>query len=272
MKSTVRSQFNPAGLITVIVMCLLVAGLAMSRAQWLPKLQAIVQPEKTENHPAHKAGPAITHDSALPKQPPNNHVDCTKVPCLALTFDDGPHPQQTTRLLDILDREKAHATFFLVGSRVPGQEVLVRRMFYAGHEIGNHSWNHADMTKLSPTDILNQVNQTQAAIAAANVPAPKLFRPPYGAVNATVRSTVPMTLALWNDDPLDWKGEDPAKLSESIIAYARPGGVIDLHDIYPVTVDAMDIAIPVLKTKYHLVTFSEMTNVQPGQRGEYFGR
>lgn len=254
--------------ICVLAMLLLCIGLVLARHQWISFAKDIIQPAGRQ---AHLVAPVVP-DPVLITQPPKAAVDCSKVACLALTFDDGPHPHNTSRLLDVLDRENVRATFFLVGSRVHGQEPLLRRMFYAGNEIGNHSWNHPDMTTLQPDQMLQQVNMTQAAIASAQVPAPTLFRPPYGAVNASVRSTVPLTLALWNDDPLDWKGKDPAHLKDIIVAHARTGGVIDLHDIYDVTVDAMALAIPELKTKYQLVTFSELMNTQPGLRGEYFGR
>lgn len=204
--------------------------------------------------------------------PPTVHIDCAAVPCLALTFDDGPNPVTTPRILDILDTEKIHATFFVVGSRVPGQEATLRRMYAAGHEIGSHSWSHPDLTGLSTGQIMQQVNQTQSVITAAGVPAASLFRPPYGAVNASVKSTVPMTLAMWNIDPLDWQLKDPAKVRDMVIAQAKPGGVIDMHDIYPVTVDSLQQTIQALRPHYQFVTFSQLFDLYPGQRGEYFGR
>lgn len=268
MSTQIESNTGSAVRIGIIVVLLLCIGVVLTRSQWTRFAKSVIQPSSHQSYEIAHVVPA----PALITQPPKAAVDCGKIACLALTFDDGPHPQNTARLLDILEREKVRATFFIVGSRVSGQEPLLRRMFYAGNEIGNHSWNHPDMTTLQPDQMLQQVNQTQAAIAGAQVPAPTLFRPPYGAVNTSVRSTVPLTLALWNDDPLDWKGKDPVHLKDIITAHARRGGVIDLHDIYGVTVDAMALAIPELKTKYQLVTFSELMNTQPGQRGEYFGR
>jgi peptidoglycan-N-acetylglucosamine deacetylase len=205
-------------------------------------------------------------------QAPRQHVDCTKEPCIALTFDDGPNPITTPQILDVLQRHNARASFFLVGSRVPGQERLVRRMFYSGHEIGNHSWSHPDFTRLSPAQMVEQVNRTQAVIAAAGVPAPTLFRPPYGAVNDTVKASVPLTFAMWNVDPLDWKAKDPHQATQLMLAEARPGAVFDLHDIYANTAQSLDPVIVELQKHYQLVTFSELMNLQPGQQGEYFGR
>lgn len=208
----------------------------------------------------------------VPVQRAPQPVDCAREPCIALTFDDGPNPITTPYVLDVLDRHEVRASFFLVGSRVEGQEELVRRMFYAGHEIGNHSWNHPDFTQLTPEEILNQIYRTQAAISAADVPAPKTFRPPYGSVNATVKTTVPLTIALWNVDPLDWHGYDHITAAEILVSQSRSGAIIDLHDIYHSTAYSLEPAIIELKKHYKLVTFSELTNIQPGQQGVYYGR
>ncbi len=227
--------------------------------------------------PAHLSNVTLSSDDMssrlhLPSKPLRKPVDCGKVTCLALTFDDGPNPVTTPEVLDVLERQDVPATFFVVGSRVAGQEKLLRRMFYDGNEIGNHSWSHPDLTTLTNDQILDQVNRTQAAVITAGLPAPVLFRPPYGAVDATVRSTIPMTIAMWNGDPLDWKEKDPMKVKDSIVSQAKPGGVLDMHDIYGITAEALGPAIDELKTKYTFVTFSQLFDMQPGQRGEYFGR
>ncbi|MGF7228682.1 MAG: polysaccharide deacetylase family protein [Candidatus Saccharibacteria bacterium] len=199
-------------------------------------------------------------------------VDCAHVSCLALTFDDGPNPITTPQILDALERDHVPATFFVVGSRAYGQKNLLRRMFFDGDEIGDHSWNHPDLTALTSSQIMDQVAQTQAAVMAAGLPAPTLFRPPYGAVNANVRSTIPLTIAMWNGDPLDWKEKDVNKVIDSIVGQAKPGGVLDMHDIYGVTAQAIGPAIDQLRDKYTFVTFSQLFDLQPGQRGEFFGR
>lgn len=211
--------------------------------------------------------------STPPPQPERTpRPDCAHVPCIALTFDDGPNPITTAQVLDILDREQVHATFFVVGSRIANQGALLRRMYSAGHEIGSHSWSHPDLTSMSPDQVMRQVNLTQAAIIREGIPAPTLFRPPYGAVNPTVRNIIPMTLAMWNIDPLDWQTKDPNKVRDAIVSHAKPGAVVDLHDIYPVTVESLAPTIHALRSQYQFVTFSELFNLDSGQRGEYFGR
>jgi peptidoglycan/xylan/chitin deacetylase (PgdA/CDA1 family) len=199
-------------------------------------------------------------------------VDCARVDCLALTFDDGPNPVVTPQVLDILERHHARATFFVIGLHVPGNEALVRRMHGAGNEIGNHSWAHPDFTTLNPQQIQEQIDQTQAVVAAAGVPVPTLFRPPYGAVNAQVKNNVPLVIALWNVDPEDWDTGDAKKIITKVEATAKPGGVVEMHDIHQQTADALDQLLNDLGPRYQFVTVSEMFNLPRGQRGVYFGR
>lgn len=242
-------------------------GMSLLPINWQTLPQTILQPSSDGEE---RQAPKIT--SIAPQKPEPIRPDCSHVPCIALTFDDGPNPVTTSQVLDILDREQVHATFFVVGSRIANQGNLLRRMHASGHEIGSHSWSHPDLTNLSRDQIMRQVNLTQAAIIREGVPAPSLFRPPYGAVNPTVRNAIPMTLALWNIDPLDWQTKDPAQVRDAIVLQARPGAVVDLHDIYPVTVESLAATIHALRGQYQFVTFSELFNLDSGQRGEYFGR
>src|SRR2546429_28308 len=103
-------------------------------------------PAPSPHHVALPAAPRHAVGGATAVTP----IDCGRTSCLALTFDDGPNPTVTPQVLDILDRHHVQATFFLIGSRVAGNEALLRRMHQAGHEIGNHSWSHVDFTTLSP--------------------------------------------------------------------------------------------------------------------------
>jgi len=265
------SRIHPTTIAAFLSLACTVWALWLAPVAWNSLPQNILQPSRQAPDGPEKRQPVIT---AKPPVVPVGHagIDCAKIPCMALTFDDGPNPITTPQILDILDRQQVHATFFVVGSRIADQGPLLRRMYSAGHEIGSHSWSHPDLTTLSPAQIMRQVNLTQAAIISEGIPAPSLFRPPYGAVNAMVKNSIPMTLAMWNIDPLDWETKDPAKVRDAILAHARPGAVIDLHDIYPVTVQSLEGTIEALKPRYQLVTFSELFNLDSGQRGEYFGR
>jgi peptidoglycan/xylan/chitin deacetylase (PgdA/CDA1 family) len=199
-------------------------------------------------------------------------VDCKLEPCIALTFDDGPNPYTTPQIVSILEKEHVHASFFMVGSRVHGNEALLRRMFQDGDEIGNHSWTHPDFTTLKPAQIKQQIALTQKAIMAAGVPAPTLFRPPYGAVNQKVIDNVPMAIMFWNEDPEDWSADSPKQVEKAVIASAKPGGVVDMHDIYHITATSLDPIIKMLKKEhYQFVTVSQLLGLKPGQKGEFYG-
>lgn len=220
-----------------------------------------------------KKSPAVSSFKELTKPEPPKSVDCTAKPCIALTFDDGPNPVTTPKVLDILEREQVPASFFLVGSRIPGREMLLQRMYKDGDEIGNHSWTHPDLTKLPPEQIAQQVVLTQKAVKFAGVPEPTLFRPPYGAVDPVVRANVSLTFMFWNEDPKDWAAHTPAEVEAAVEAAARPGGVVDMHDIYETTVTALGPIIQHLRAQnFQFVTASQLLQIQPGQKGDFFGR
>jgi len=181
---------------------------------------------------------------------------------MALTFDDGPDPRLTPKLLDILAEHQVKATFFVLGSQVAKYPELARRIEMEGHEIGNHSWAHQDFTKMKPAHMLQDIDQTQDAFRAAGVAPATLFRPPYGASNDKVHRAVPLKFVLWNIDPEDWQSHKPADLTAHIVAFAKPQGIVVLHDIKPSTVTAAPEFIAKLKKKYHLVTASRL----PGQK------
>jgi peptidoglycan/xylan/chitin deacetylase (PgdA/CDA1 family) len=249
----------PQALICFAVLCLCVGALGgvvrMASAQQLAGLQS----------------PAFVADES-PQVERLPHPDCNAKPCLVLSFDDGPHEIVTTQVLDILKRYNIKATFFVVGSRVASREALLQREYREGHEIGNHSWSHPDLTKLSPVDAERQITDTQRAIAGAGVPAPQLLRPPYGAIDNMVASRTKLTVVRWNIDPEDWGHKDPAAVQQNILAHARPGAIILLHDIDLVTVAALDPAIVALQSQYQFVTVSQLLDLSPGDQGQYFGR
>lgn len=200
-------------------------------------------------------------------------VDCRADRCIALTFDDGPNPLTTPKVLSILERERVTATFFVVGSRVNGNQALLRRMVSDGDEIGNHSWSHPDLAPLNTLQIRQQVLWTQHAVEAAGVPAPTLFRPPYGDINTKVVANVPLTIVFWNEDPRDWAAGSPDQIVQAVLHSAEPGGVIDMHDIYIATADSLPTIIQHLKAhNFHFVTTSQLLGLKPGQRGLYYGR
>ncbi|WP_416974024.1 polysaccharide deacetylase family protein [Streptomyces sp. 4F14] len=200
-------------------------------------------------------GPAVpTHTASG-----DDDTDCKQVTCIALTFDDGPAAPETATLLNHLAQYQARATFFTVGQNIAAHPDLVRAEARAGHEVGNHSWNHPDLTKLTPAQVASQLNRTSAAIKAATGKEPTLFRPPYGAVNATVRSATSLSPVLWDVDTEDWKYRDAAKVAQSVIGKARRNSVVLMHDIHPTSVAAVPQILRTLTARgYHFVTVSHL--------------
>ncbi|NUP24938.1 MAG: polysaccharide deacetylase family protein [Streptomyces sp.] len=189
----------------------------------------------------------------------DDDTDCKKVKCIALTFDDGPAAPETGTLLTYLAQYKARATFFTVGQNVAAHPELVRAAARAGNEIGNHSWNHPDLTKLTPEQVASQLNRTSAAIKAATGKEPTLFRPPYGAVNAQVKAATKLSPVLWDVDTEDWKYRDADKVARTVIAKAARNDVVLMHDIHPTSVAAVPQILRTLTAQgYSFVTVSHL--------------
>ncbi|WP_328455887.1 polysaccharide deacetylase family protein [Amycolatopsis sp. NBC_00438] len=149
---------------------------------------------------------------------------------VALTFDDGPHPETTPALLAALG--DAPATFFLQGSHAAAHPDLVRAIAAAGHPIGNHSWSHPRLPALPPAARELEVARTQDLLAGITGTRPALFRPPYGDTDAAVAATLAghgLTEVLWTVDTRDWAGAAADEITAAASA-VQPGGIILMHD------------------------------------------
>ena len=183
-------------------------------------------------------------------------------PYIAMSFDDGPSPSLTPRLLDILKQRGIKVTFFVIGQNVEHAPEVVARAAAEGHEIGNHSWSHPALTKLSDARDQEEINKTSEAIFKATGKKPVLLRPPYGAMNPRVHRLVEqdgMKVVLWSVDPNDGKRPGAAVVESRILAGAKPGAIILSHDIHPGTIEAMPSTLDALLAKgYKFVTVSEL--------------
>jgi len=185
-------------------------------------------------------------------------------PMVALTYDDGPG-SRTGELLDILESNEAHATFFVLGQCInDGNGSLLKRMVDIGCEVANHSFSHPQLTKLSDEGIKDEINKTSQRIKENSGGTPAtLLRPPYGAVNDTVRQAAGMPLIMWSVDTLDWKTRNAQATFDHVINTVRDGDIILLHDIHDATIDASQQLIPKLKEAgYQLVTVSELAEAR----------
>ena len=179
-------------------------------------------------------------------------------PMVALTCDDGPGPR-TTEILDQLKKYNAHATFFMLGKNVKSYPDAVKQMLKDGNELGNHSYDHQQLTKIDAASIAKEVNDTNENIKDICGSPATVLRPPYGAINDTVKSSVGMPMILWNVDTLDWKTRNTQSTIDEVMRNLKDGDIILMHDIHTQTVDAALQLIPKLEEEgYQLVTVSEM--------------
>ncbi len=180
-----------------------------------------------------------------------------------MTFDDGPHPQNTPRLLDMLKQRNIKATFFLVGECVAQYPQIVKRIVAEGHEIGNHSWSHPQLSKMTDAAVKDQLQKTHDAIVSACGVVPKLMRPPYGAFTQRQQRWCNgewgYKIILWDVDPLDWKVRNSEHVESEILKQTVAGSIILSHDIHKTTVDAMPATLDALAAKgYKFVTVPEL--------------
>ena len=150
---------------------------------------------------------------------------------IALTFDDGPSAY-TARVLDVLERERVPATFFIQAEHVAGRESVLARMLADGHMIGNHSFTHVDLSTASGPR-LTQIDDTQATIKAATGFTPCLIRPPYGRTSKKLLAALArrhLTSTLWSVNPQDFLRPGTAKIKQRVLAAVKPGAIVLTHD------------------------------------------
>ncbi len=153
---------------------------------------------------------------------------------VALTFDDGPNPPYTDRILDVLRSEHVHATFFVVGRAVNAYPATLRRIAREGHAIGNHTWDHSHLLVQSRTTMRSELRRTDAAIFRASGVHSRLMRPPFGARDFAVIDEARAegyTVVMWSVPlPNDWDRPGDAAIASRVLAHVGDGSIIVLHD------------------------------------------
>src|SRR5438128_6973732 len=215
----------------------------------------------------------LAASSPTPNPPSTEKITFTEVnvdgPYIAMTFDDGPHASNTPKLLEMAAKRHIQLTFFVLGECVEQNPDVLRREVADGHEIGNHSWSHPNLAKLSDADVRSQLQRTEDIIVKTAGITPKLMRPPYGELTKRQRILVNhefgYKVILWDVDPLDWKRPGSDVVAQRIIAGARPGSIILSQDIHPPTIAAMPQVFEALLAKgFKFVTVSELLAMDKG--------
>ncbi|WP_176330227.1 polysaccharide deacetylase family protein [Oceanobacillus rekensis] len=217
--------------------------------------------------------PNLVANSVLQREYPNiivlrGSLDENRV---ALTFDDGPDIRFTPQVLDVLNKYQVNATFFQMGARAAEHTDIVRRVHAEGHAIGNHSYWHPNLTEENLGRIQWEVTSTEETLEQILGFRPRLFRPPYGALNreiAELLGEMGNTVVLWNVDSLDWKQLGTDVIADITLANTTPGSIILMHDggdwtmDLSGTVNALDEIIPRLQQEgMEFVTIPELINV-----------
>jgi peptidoglycan-N-acetylglucosamine deacetylase len=186
---------------------------------------------------------------------------------IAITFDDGPHPEKTPLLLNHLKRQNVPAAFFLIGKKIEGNEELLRRIDREGHILGIHSWSHSNWFDFfTPAVMKRELASNAKAVAKSTGKTPLLFRPPYGVVNpmlARALKQLPLTVIGWSIRSMDAVANDHQKVMERILKGLHPGGIILLHDHSGFTSEMIEILIE--KTReagYRIVSLDELTEIK----------
>lgn len=217
--------------------------------------------------------PNLVSNSVLQREFPNivvlrGSLNDNKI---ALTFDDGPDIRFTPQVLDALNQHQVKATFFLMGARAAEHSDIVRRMQAEAHAIGNHTYWHPNLTEESIERAHWEVTQTEEALNQILGFRPRLFRPPYGALNREIvelMGELGYTIVLWNVDSLDWRQMGADVISDIVLGNTAPGSIILMHDggdwtmDLSGTVNSLHEIIPRLQQEgMEFVTIPELLNI-----------
>lgn len=181
---------------------------------------------------------------------------------VAITFDDGPS-KYTKEIINIFKKYDSNATFFVLGNKVEIYKDTLIESLKNGNEIGNHSYNHKWLIKLSLDEFKEQVNKTQQIIKDNTGYTPTLIRPTYGSINQKMKNSIDLDVVLWNVDSTDWKLKNAKKITNKVLKNVKDGSIILFHDTYKWTADALKTIIPkLIEDGYQLVTVSELKEIE----------
>lgn len=187
---------------------------------------------------------------------------------IALTFDDGPHPNFTPKVLDILKKHNVKASFFLIGKNIKQYPHLAERIVDEGHTIGNHSFTHSQTIDFNSKNAwLKELNETDLEIVKIISKKPKFFRPPYGVTTPHLAGALKKsgkTTIGWSQRTFDTMSINPLKINEKILKNLKSGDIILLHDSHENIVPMLEQLLPEIERKnLSFATVNELINEEP---------
>lgn len=223
-------------------------------------------PKKGKDQPKTAAATVSPTDTPAPTNTPEpqgadrwfrKDLDGSK-PMVALTFDDGPYSKVTRKILKSLKKNDSRATFFVVGNRVGTFADTLKLTYEQGNQIGSHTYDHADLSKMNSKQIKKEIDKTNKAVSEVIGCETTALRPPYGNVSSKMRKTIPVSMFYWSLDSEDWKSRNVDSILKRCKS-VKDGDIILMHDLYPTTAKAVEKLVPKLKKKgFELVTIDEL--------------
>ncbi len=178
---------------------------------------------------------------------------------IALTFDDGPHPIYTAKLLDGLRERGVVATFFVTGANAKLYPELVLQMQKDGHTIGNHTYHHVQLSQVGEAVFLKELEETNVVLESIMQEKVQYVRPPFGEWNKSIEKEIDMFLVLWDIDPLDWCTESATKVAKRVLDQSEDNRIVLLHDGYETTIAAtFQIIDTLIEEGYQFVSVDEI--------------
>ena len=202
--------------------------------------------------------------SSRNRREPVTPVISSSRPVVAITFDDGPNSTFTPQILDVLYKNDVAATFFICGKNISTNEKLLNEIVNSGHELGNHTFTHPDLTTLTHQEILNEFKDTQSKLSEL-LPDYNLdyIRPPYGRYNEDVLNIFGSKMTLWEIDSGDWEDNTHETITDNVVNTVKDGDIIVFHDDNEDTVIAIEEIIVILKEKgFKFATVSQLNEMK----------
>lgn len=236
-----------------VVLVLVLTGVKIVSTVRTHKEQKQIEEALLQEQKAAAETPATEEATPAPTPVPKDKA-------VALTFDDGPSRDNDGTILETLQANGAHATFFVLGNRARVDGDIMQMITGAGCEIASHSWDHPQLSKLKWTKVKSQIDRTDKIVAKLlNGYEISLLRPPYGSISKTMRKKIKKPMILWSLDTEDWKSRNAKKVFNRVKKEVKDGDIILMHDIHPETAQAVKKIVPWLSEQgYDMLTVSEL--------------